>query len=136
MVKTRVSDGVSGRFRLVAGCRHQRGARRRAHRLRIELRQLCPATGQLVYVGSLEVRAAVEADVFPAEVIGDDVDNVGFLCRRRRQREAGGQQGRQKCFRGSPGFILFGLFLMARDKPQLTSGEGSPHIPNRLNRTI
>ena len=59
---------------------HQGRARRRAHRLHVELRELRALRGELVEVRRLDVRASVEADILPAEVVGDDVDDVGFLC--------------------------------------------------------
>src|SRR6185436_8671283 len=73
---------------------HQGGAGGRTHRLNVKLRKLRAAPGQRVDVRRLDVRAAVEADVFPAEVVGDDVDDVGFLVRRLRyDRETCGEQG-------------------------------------------
>src|SRR5216117_2857033 len=52
------------------------------------------AGGELVNVRRLDVGGAIEADVFPAEVVGDDVDDVWlFSCRECRQRDAGGEQG-------------------------------------------
>ena len=55
---------------------HQGGARRRAHRLGVELLELRALGGELVEVRRLDVRA-VEADVLPAEIVGDDVEDVG-----------------------------------------------------------
>ena len=63
---------------------HQGRARRRAHRLDVELRELRAARGQRVDVRRLDVRAAVEADILPAEIVGDDVDDVGFAFTRIR----------------------------------------------------
>ena len=78
---------------------HQGGARGRAHRLRVELLELHALLRQLVEVGRLDVGAAVEADVFPAEIVGDDIDDVGLLGLRLRRAAAGqrrrGGQGRQ-----------------------------------------
>src|SRR5512144_2821348 len=55
--------------------RHYRGARRRAHWLCVKLLELCAFPGKVV-----EIRfdiGAVEADVFPSEIISYDVKNVG-----------------------------------------------------------
>ena len=60
--------------RITAG--HQRRARGRAHGLDVELRELRAAGGKPVNVGRLDVGAAVEADILPAEIVGDDVDDV------------------------------------------------------------
>ena len=73
--------------RIAAG--HQRRARRRAHRLHVELRELRAARGERVDVRRLDVRAAVEADILPAEVVGDDVDDVGFSAAVAGQRNDG-----------------------------------------------
>jgi len=73
--------------RIAAG--HQRGARRRAHRLRVELVHPRATAGQLVDGRRADVGAVV-AHVLPAEVVGHDVDDVGLLRRgvgRRCQHE-------------------------------------------------
>ena len=71
---------------------HQRRARGRAHGLHVELRELRAARGERVEVRRLDVRAAVEADILPAEIVGDDVDDVGFV--RRVSGDTG--QGQRK----------------------------------------
>ena len=60
---------------------HQRRARGRAHRLHVELRELRAARGQRVDVRRLDVRAAVEPDILPAEIVRHDVDDVGLVIR-------------------------------------------------------
>ena len=61
---------------------HQAGPRRRAHRLNVKLFEPGAGFGELVDVRCLDIRA-VEADVFPAEIIGDDIEDVRFLSRLR-----------------------------------------------------
>ena len=41
--------------------------------------------GELVDVGSAEMFLAVAGDVAVTEVVGDDVDDVGFLSEERRE---------------------------------------------------
>ena len=65
-----VADGIA------AG--HQARPCRRAHWTDIEAVQLDTLAGESVDVGSLDL-LAVERDVRPAEVIGDDDDNVRLL---------------------------------------------------------
>ena len=55
---------------------HQRGPRRRAHRLGIKLLEPRSPLGELVDVRRLDV-GAVEADVLPSLVVRQDVDDVG-----------------------------------------------------------
>ena len=64
--------------------RHQSGPRRGAHRLSVELEELDSGFGEAVEVRRLDV-GTVEADVFPAQVVGNDVKDVrqGRLLRRR-----------------------------------------------------
>jgi hypothetical protein len=73
---------------------HQRGTRGGAHRLRVELVQLCAGFRKLVDVRGADV-GAMEADVLPAQVVRDDVDDVGTVCRggRLAQAREQGQQG-------------------------------------------
>ena len=59
--------------------RHQHRARRRTHRLHVELRELRPARRQRVNARRLDVRAAIEADILPAKIVGHNVDDVGFI---------------------------------------------------------
>src|SRR5262249_54967375 len=59
--------------RVAAG--HQRRPRRRAKRLGGELLEPGPVRGELVDVGGADVRA-VKPDVLPAQVVGDDVEDV------------------------------------------------------------
>src|SRR5690606_26528515 len=54
-----------------------------AHGLDVELREAGAGGGEGVEVGGLDVRGAVEADVLPAEVVGDDVDDIGRARLRR-----------------------------------------------------
>src|SRR5206468_3698690 len=61
--------------------RHQARACGRTHALSVELSELRATGGELINVRRLDVGGAVEADVFPAEVVGDDVDDVGFAQR-------------------------------------------------------
>ena len=81
--------------------RHQASAGRGAHRLDVELLQAGSGFRELVDVRGLDVRS-VEADIFPSEVIGHDVKDVGlggFGSRSGRgascQEGSGGKQGGQ-----------------------------------------
>ena len=58
--------------------RHQCSSRRSAHGLNIKLGKLHAALCKRIEVGCLDVRAAIETDVFPPEVISNDVNNVGL----------------------------------------------------------
>ena len=60
--------------------------RRRAHRLHVERLQHRARPGQLVEVRRLDVLAADEARVGIAQVVGEDVEDVGFARFRRSQR--------------------------------------------------
>ena len=57
--------------------RHEGGARRRADRLGVELLEPRPLPGERVDARRPDV-GAVEADVLPAEVVREDVDDVRF----------------------------------------------------------
>src|SRR5437667_11939531 len=57
---------------------HQARARGRTHGLRVELGELRAALGERVKIRRLAVGGAVEADVLPAEIIGDAGEDVGF----------------------------------------------------------
>jgi hypothetical protein len=46
--------------------------------LGVELRKLRAFRGQLVEVWRLDVGAAVESDIFPAQIVGNDMDDVRF----------------------------------------------------------
>ena len=74
---------------------HETRARRSRHWLHIELREFRAPRGQLVYIRRFYVSAAIESDIFPAEIVGDDVDDVGFLlrCRCGHGYSYGGQGG-------------------------------------------
>src|SRR5262249_665069 len=54
---------------------HERGARRRTHRLHIELFEFRPAGGEFVEVRGLDVGAA-KTDILPAEVVCNDVNDI------------------------------------------------------------
>jgi hypothetical protein len=58
-----------------------------AHRLRVELFQPRAGGGELVKVRCLDV-GAVKSDVLPTEVVGYDVEHVGFRVRRLRAERA------------------------------------------------
>ena len=62
--------------RIAAG--HQCCAGRRAEGLRGKLLELQPLGGELVDIRGLDVRA-VKADVLPAQIVGDDVDDVRLI---------------------------------------------------------
>ena len=64
---------------------HQRGAGRRAHGLGVRPIEPRALGGKLVDVGRLDVGAAI-ADILPALVIGNDVDDVRRLALGRRCR--------------------------------------------------
>src|SRR6185503_5807103 len=54
---------------------HQGGARWGAHRLNVELGELCASPRERVDVRRLDIRAPIKADIFPPKVVCDDVDN-------------------------------------------------------------
>src|SRR5262249_21334775 len=76
-VSRRNHQGLQAVAEGIAAC-HKRGARGRTHRLRVKLLELDACLREHVEVGSLDI-GSVEADVFPAEVVGDDVDDIGLL---------------------------------------------------------
>jgi hypothetical protein len=79
--------------------RHQRGARRRAHRLGIELLEARAGPGELVDIWCLDV-GAVEADILPAEIVGHDVDDVRFRALGRGGRDEPAERERNESDRG------------------------------------
>jgi hypothetical protein len=87
---------------------HQGGTRGRAHRLGVELVQLCAGLCKLVDVRGADV-GAMEADVLPAQVVRDDVDDVGTVCRgdglaqAREQGEQGPGQSKHQAMGGREG---------------------------------
>src|SRR5262249_55732011 len=60
---------------------HQRCARWRAHWLNVKLFELCARGRKFVDVRCLDVGATVESDIFPAKIIGHDVNDVRFVLR-------------------------------------------------------
>jgi hypothetical protein len=55
--------------------------------------------GQPINVRRLDVRAAVEPHVFPAKIVGHDVDDVGFcLGGQDCQRQTAREQRRENAF--------------------------------------
>ena len=85
-------DAVDAGVRRVAPG-EERGARRRADGLRVERFQNRAVAGELVEVRRLDVGAAVEAGVGVTQVVGEDVDDVGF----RRGGGRGRSSGRRGC---------------------------------------
>jgi AraC-like DNA-binding protein len=81
---------------------HDGGAGGGAEGEGVELFQAGAVGGEVVDVRGFDVGAAVEADVFPAEVVGDDVEDVGFgrgfgadlMDEAEGEQEEGGVEGR------------------------------------------
>jgi len=94
-------DGLQAVAEWIAA-RHQRRARRRAHGLHIELRELRAFRSELVEVRRLDVRSAIKAHILPAEIIGDDVDDVRFFIlgvQRGHQQRERSEEEKGKAFR-------------------------------------
>ena len=73
------------------------GPRRRAHRLHEEAVEPCAVLGQRVDVRRAEVGVAVEAQVAPALIVGEDDDDVrlrllGTQCTDRRKKDGDDEQ--------------------------------------------
>lgn len=57
---------------------HQRRPRGRTHRLCVELFQPRTRRSEPVNVRRLDIRAAIETDILPAEIVGNDMNDVGL----------------------------------------------------------
>src|SRR5262249_18283636 len=97
---------------------HERGARRRTHRLHIEFFELRPASCELVQIWRLDIRA-MKTDVLPAEIVCNDVKNVwltrnfscGRLVRLRISRTGSGNKGNYRRASGECLWDYFHVYL-------------------------
>ena len=114
---------------------HQRRTCLRAQGLRVEILQPHAAARQRVDVRRLDVGAVV-ADILPALVVGDDVDDVGLLGARLRQyrhRPCHGQNQHAEQYVGETSNRFHGAPLGCEDgsgdsrRAGLTTGPGAAH---------